>query len=58
MAMGHPKSEITKNGILSKSCNETRGAKFGVNVSNGSKFSIAHTYKLCHTAFICMKYKM
>jgi len=33
------------------------GAKFSVNVSSAQQFLVAHTYKLCHTAFICMKYK-
>jgi len=42
---------------LSKSCNLTSGEKISVNASSAQQFLAAHTYKLCHTAFICMKYE-
>jgi len=42
---------------LSKSCNDTKGAKFSVNVSSAQQFLVAYTYKHCHTAFICVKHK-
>ena len=28
-----------------------------MNVSSAQQVLAAHTYELCHTAFICMKYK-
>jgi len=60
--LGHPRQWVIQrvklqNVDLSKSCNLTRGATFSVNVSSAQQFLVAHTYKLCHTAFICMKYK-
>ena len=59
---GHPRQWVVQRVKLqkvhlSKSCNWTRGAKFSVNVSSAQQFLIAHTYKLCHTEFICIKYK-
>jgi len=35
----------------------SRGAKFSVNVSRVHKFSVVHTCKVFHTAFICIKYR-
>ena len=35
-----------------------KGAKFSVDISNAQKVFVAHTYKLSHAAFICIKYKM
>jgi len=35
-----------------------QGAKFSVYVSDMQKFLVVYTYKLCHTAFICIMYKL
>jgi len=58
-AVGHPKSEITKSAIYQNLVTRPgdRGVKFSVNVSSAQQFLIAHTYKLRHTTFMCMKYK-
>jgi len=38
--------------------NQAKGSKFLVNASSVQKFLVAHSYKLCHMAFICIKHKI
>jgi len=46
------------NSHLKKIRKQHRGAKLSVNFSSVQKFLESHIYKLCHIAFICIKYKM
>jgi len=56
-AVGQPRVWNLQKVPSAKSCNYTRDAKFCVNVSSAQQFLVAHTYKLCHTTFMCMKHK-
>jgi len=54
-AVGHPKSQITKKGIHNL-VTSPGVQNFMWMLARRSKCLVAHTYKLCHTTFICMKY--